>query len=467
MLVPCTNALGRNREAEVEFRACLKECRAHGSASGLFAAQVKTSLGAVLGKRPETALEAESLQRSALATYESEFGPEHYEVGRACGELGLILIGLQRFEDAQVFLERDLTIAERQGAESRAHGEALHRAGFLHLQLAMRTPGDDKQRLLRQAIQESDAAFRIRSRFGPGADALETKNNLVLAHLQRKDPEVALPLAREVFDETTKRFGEDHERRAIAATNLAMAHQGRAFLPNKAEPSVRGDLDEAQKYYELSVSIKEQIHPKGSASIGLSCHNLAAFLVQARKGDEAWEPAERALELSRRYLYPGHPQLTRALDLMSILSLGRNDAGLVERYSAEIVSIEDSKLVGPELRAAHLALLGWSRIERERFADAEDALRECISIRERIMPGSWLAFNAMSMLAESLCGQSRFKDAEPFAVRGFEGIRSADGAPRERTRQCLARLIMLYESWVDYPLRAEKLEHLRTILEEK
>lgn len=95
------------------------------------------------------------------------------------------------------------------------------------------------------------------------------------------------------------------------------------------------------------------------------------------------------------------------------------------------------------------AVLGLSVLQAGQYAEAEPILRECLSARERVLPDSWLRFNAMSMLGGSLLGQGKYAEAEPLLVRGYEGMRERaaampPGSPR--LGEAVERLVRLYEA---------------------
>ena len=85
------------------------------------------------------------------------------------------------------------------------------------------------------------------------------------------------------------------------------------------------------------------------------------------------------------------------------------------------------------------------------WSEAEPVLRECLVIREKVMPDHWLRFNTMSLLGGALLGQGHYAKAEPLLVGGYEGMRAraARIPPQARIRlpEAAERLIRLYEAW--------------------
>src|SRR5262245_15706209 len=88
--------------------------------------------------------------------------------------------------------------------------------------------------------------------------------------------------------------------------------------------------------------------------------------------------------------------------------------------------------------AGHKARLGDNDLELARFqssvalyllkadqpAAAEPILRECLVIREKVMPDSWQTFNAQAMLGGALLGQEKYEPAEPLLLKGYEGMKA-------------------------------------------
>lgn len=94
-----------------------------------------------------------------------------------------------------------------------------------------------------------------------------------------------------------------------------------------------------------------------------------------------------------------------------------------------------------------MAQYGFLRLKTKGFVDAEPLLRECLAIREKVEPEGWRTFNTMSLLGWSLQGQTKYADAEPLLLRGYEGMKSREEKmPKGSTfnPEALDRLIELY-----------------------
>ncbi|MBI3848903.1 MAG: tetratricopeptide repeat protein [Verrucomicrobia bacterium] len=100
--------------------------------------------------------------------------------------------------------------------------------------------------------------------------------------------------------------------------------------------------------------------------------------------------------------------------------------------------------------ASELASFTTGLLQREKFVEAERPARECLAIREKTQPDSWLTFNARSLLGGTLLGQKKYAEAELFLVSGYAGMKQReDKIPaigKPRLKETLQRLVQLYEA---------------------
>jgi tetratricopeptide (TPR) repeat protein len=101
--------------------------------------------------------------------------------------------------------------------------------------------------------------------------------------------------------------------------------------------------------------------------------------------------------------------------------------------------------------ATALAVRGAMLIAQKKPAEAELKLRECLTIREKVQPDDWSTFETKSILGEALLDQTKFGDAEPLLLSGYQGMKQhQDLIPsqdRPRLTKALKRLVKLYEAW--------------------
>ena len=94
-----------------------------------------------------------------------------------------------------------------------------------------------------------------------------------------------------------------------------------------------------------------------------------------------------------------------------------------------------------------LAEFGSLLLEKEEYQVAQPILQKCLEVREELIPDSWLRYNAMSMLGESLAGQGQYAEAEPLLLEGFAKMETVPESLAYRKTEALERIIKLYEAW--------------------
>ena len=74
-------------------------------------------------------------------------------------------------------------------------------------------------------------------------------------------------------------------------------------------------------------------------------------------------------------------------------------------------------------------------------------------------PDDWRTFNTHSLLGGSLLGQTKYAEAEPLLLSGYEGMKTREASipPKDKVRlsQAAERVVKLYEAW-GKPDRAAK-----------
>ena len=98
-----------------------------------------------------------------------------------------------------------------------------------------------------------------------------------------------------------------------------------------------------------------------------------------------------------------------------------------------------------------LRALTKCQLGQKKYADAEKDLREMVEILKQILPDHWLAFEARSLLGESLLGQKKYDEAEKNLLDGYKGLEERSKQIPKEDQDCLSeagdRLVRLYEEW--------------------
>jgi tetratricopeptide (TPR) repeat protein len=104
----------------------------------------------------------------------------------------------------------------------------------------------------------------------------------------------------------------------------------------------------------------------------------------------------------------------------------------------------------PRVEHGQLAAIGHTLLEVQKYAAAEGVLRECLAIREKQLPESWLRFNAASMLGGALLGQKKeYKEAELLLLEGYAGLKKHEATIPPQVRpirlaEAVDRLVQFY-----------------------
>jgi tetratricopeptide (TPR) repeat protein len=170
-----------------------------------------------------------------------------------------------------------------------------------------------------------------------------------------------------------------------------------------------------------------------------------------------------AVELANKAVLVTHRKDAGCLDTLAAAYAagGRfTNAVVVEQEAIPLLQSEDDKKYYTSMVKLYqsntpyrdhglLAEHTLALLEPGKFAAAEPLARECLALREKMIPDDWRTFNARSMLGGSLLGQKKYAEAEPLLLSGYEGLKQrADKIPAAgnmRPREALQRLVQLYE----------------------
>jgi serine/threonine protein kinase len=158
--------------------------------------------------------------------------------------------------------------------------------------------------------------------------------------------------------------------------------------------------------------------------------------------------ADRAVELTQG---DAEARLARA----QLVGAVGDDGKAREEFDAVVAGVRgqldsarDPRAVRTQLAGVQ-AVYGRYLLHRRRFAEAEGALRESLSIREQVMPDNWLRFNTQSTLGGALLGQGKYAEAEPLLLAGYEGLKAREAtipAGLPRLAEAVERLVALYDA---------------------
>ena len=443
-------------------------------------ARIRTTLGlSMLGLGQANS--AAELLSQALASFQSELGPDHRET-LDC-----------RFKLAQAYLDdgkRELALREHQACHDlrKATLELNHpdillsqsAIGLCHLKSGMPDLAIEKLR---------EAGDLQTSILGPQhPNTLDTLNNLALAYLSKKRHDLALPVLEVVLNAQRSLHGEEHPDTLDAMNNFAVCKRAVGnpdeFIPvferlvelsrkrlGENHPDTLARMNNLASTFretgqlDKSIPMHEEIVARKRARLGelhpgtlLSIANLGRNYQLAGRLKEA-EPL-----LQKAYSYSGQfPELVFVEPHLAecLANLGQKEEAAALIVSAIASARSSLAPQSPEL-AARLAQLGWFcvKIELPALEKAESALRESLAIRESLAPDDWSTFNTRCVLGAALMKQGKLTEAEPMLLAGYEGMNSRFARiPHDirvsRFVESLASLVDLYTA-LDKPDEAEK-----------
>lgn len=223
----------------------------------------------------------------------------------------------------------------------------------------------------------------------------------------------AIPLLKTVLDVHSARYGpgDPHTLHLLALLSRAYQDVGRS---DEALPLLRRTVEAVRrKNGPTDPATQKAVHSLAAALANLGRYAESAEVsreqaaaVLEKDGAESPTYAQALTYLGRVLMWqPGVPDGAEAI-IRQTLAI-RRKAGDTESNNY----------------AGDLSNLGLLLLRREKYADAEPVLRECLAVREKVTPGWWTRFNTMSMLGGSLLGQGRYTEAEPLLRAGYEGIK--------------------------------------------
>jgi tetratricopeptide (TPR) repeat protein len=139
-----------------------------------------------------------------------------------------------------------------------------------------------------------------------------------------------------------------------------------------------------------------------------------------------------------------------------------------EKVFNQLLGIQ-RRLTGPEAISTVITIsnIGWTRLQQQRYAEAEQTLREAAAILIRTDPNTWERFNGESMLGAALSAQKKFEEAEPLLISGYNGMgfgrpSNANMASRFSRDQAGQSIVQLYTDWNKPAKQTEWAERLKT-----
>jgi eukaryotic-like serine/threonine-protein kinase len=326
-------------------------------------------------------------------------------------------------------------------------------------------------------------------------DTLTTMSNLAWVQIEAGQVESA----QEIFTQTLER-----QISTIGANSPDMIYTLSGLAATYEET---GPLEKAIELYERSLEImKLQLgsdHPDTLSSMG----NLAGAYYRADQMDKAIKLYEQSIEIMKTKLGPGHPhvlvtvnnlalaykdsgQLEKAVPLLEQSLQGMKELQFNSQFAFNMFSetIKVYEIAQNYERADHwrqtwqtiikneygeesvqfaieLESQGLAQMTRNELGKAEPVLRQCLAIREKLLPNTWQTFNAQSLLGACLLGMQKYAESESQLLAGYEGMKPLSSTiPPAAVPGILGTLERLIELYVTLE-QTEQTDKYRKIFE--
>jgi tetratricopeptide (TPR) repeat protein len=248
-------------------------------------------------------------------------------------------------------------------------------------------------------------------------------------------------------------LGPEHPDTLISMNNLANVYWS------------QGNYEQAETLYGQTMEIQRRVLGSEHPDTLLSMGNLAATYADEGKYAQAEPLFTETLEISRRVLGPEHTNTLGFLSDFATMYQRQGKYSLAETYAAQVLAgrrrpggSEDPADV--QSAVANLALV---YVSQGKFAESERLARQTLEFDEKNQPDRWERFRAESLLGASLAGETKYSEAEPLLLGGYQEMlarKEKMGVPNwyhlDRAREWIAQL---YRQWGKPEKAAEWKQH--------
>ncbi|HVF61389.1 MAG TPA: serine/threonine-protein kinase [Thermoanaerobaculia bacterium] len=369
------------------------------------------------------------LVHRALAIRRRQYGPQHEMVARSLHDLGLLLRRQGDLASAEDNLRAALSLRRRLPQPSqRDVAESLNGLGVVLWESGRY---GEAERVTREAL-----AIR-REVFGRNHVEVATTVNL-LATIMAADGDwpQAEALMREALAMRRRLYQGNHPKIAESLNNLG------ALLKD------RGNPDDAEALFREALTMRRELFGEEHLSVATTLENLG-WIALNRDYSAAARLQQESLAIRTKILGQNHRLVSDSLVALATVLERQGDFGGAEKTLREALRIRREVLGNQHLQVAvNLERLASLLVHRDRFGEAETLAVEAAAIVRRMEPvvPEHVA-EAERVLANCLVAQRRYAEAESLLLKSLETLRSRPGEAAPSTRQVLADLASLYESW--------------------
>jgi serine/threonine protein kinase/tetratricopeptide (TPR) repeat protein len=411
----------------------------------LVQAEILRTVGTTYCGIGEAGVALDFLIRS-VELFRRHLGSDHPETLTSMNNLALVYHDLGKLDQALPLLEETLKL--RKAKLGTDHPDTLTSMNNLAACYWSRKQLDKSMSLYEETLK------LLKAKLGPEhPHTLLSMNNLAGVYFHMGKLDQSLPLQEELLQLMKAKFGPEHPHTLLSMNNLAVGYWSRK------------QLDKSVAIFEQLLPIQQKKLGREHPNTQFTVANLGVNYNDTGRLAEAIPLLEEAYRSSKKY-----PVLRWVGD------------HLLEAYTKAGKRAETQKLIheiqadarkhlpkdSPQL-AGLLAQFGLMLFRLNSYAEAEPLLRESLAIYEMLKHDSWVTFNIMSLLGEVLLAQKKYTDAEPFLLKGYEGMKAREKniPPHNSTRipEVLGRLIELYTA-MNKPDEVKKYRELRAKISE-
>ncbi len=445
------------RDRNITVRTALDEAankleRPENAQSPRIEAAIRTTLGQTYRSLGEYAV-AEGQLRRAVALYERA-DPTSLDAANALNVLGLVLVDLDRPQEAIDYLQRAVAIAralpgqevehavllnslanalyelERYDDAESGYREALaiqrERLGDVHVNVAESL--DNLGMLLTQKSRYDEAEPLLREALSIQRQLLDrhhphlatTLSNLADVLCGRREPAEAEALFREALDIRLAVLGDSHPHVAVTLSRLAQVSRDRHQLP------------QAEEWLRQALAIRRKTPEEGWRPLVANLCNLADLLADSNRLDEAEALYREALDIRRERLGPDHVDTAEVMNNLAGVLLDReavDDALQLYRGAFQILErvlpTDDFRICASKNNIANVLR------RQKKYDEAEPLHREVLAMLEAQYPqGHPYVARSMCNLANTLAAQQKTDAAVTMYVSAIDMLRRLH-QPRE------------------------------------
>jgi CHAT domain-containing protein/tetratricopeptide (TPR) repeat protein len=250
--------------------------------------------------------EATDVANRALALAESQFDPNHPNVGAALNNLAELYRAQARYAKAEPLYKRALSIDEKAlGPDHPNVGILISNLGALYKEQGRYAEAEP---LMKRALSLAEKSL--------GLDDPEVGtrlNNLAQLYQDQRRYGEAEPLMKRALSIDEKALGPDHRNVGGDLHNIAELYRNQARY------------DEAEPLYRRALSIDEKALGPDHPNVGTNISGLAELYKEQGRYAEAEPLLKRALSIDENALGPDHPHVGSDLNNLAGLHFAQSD----------------------------------------------------------------------------------------------------------------------------------------------